>query len=290
MFYNTHCPAQGLNTIGGPSGFSPMKASGGTYHARHTWLFKEFRLFLLAIFFLFCSFSESLATSIVVLAYKDRVMVAADSKTTDFAQAKENYRTTCKIHIEPGFIFASSGNTSVRDENQVYFDVTMLIKKIAHESKSLRKTVDSFTKSVVQPLAISMNTLKSRYPQQTPSGLVLSNVFVTLQNGQSAIYLRRFFVRFERRGTFIDPKSTDYYPPANRHIKLFMGINKEMTEYDAKHPQWPASDEIEGIKRLLNLEIKAHPDKVGPPIDIYLLGANGGQWIQVKKDCIESHK
>jgi len=253
-------------------------------------MLKKTSVFLTLTLLLLCAYSLSYGTSIVVLADNDKVLIAADSKSLNYEEGRVGAHTSCKINVESNFVFASAGNTSVGSKDRMYFDVNGLIRKISHESKSVRETVDSFTKNVKKPLAISINTLRRKDPQHLPPGPALSTVFITFENGQPIVYLRNFHVRFEQEKVLVDVQSSNNTPSANGHLKLFIGVNEEMTSYDARHPDWAVVDAVEGIKHLINLEIKAHPDKVGPPIDIYLLRVNGGQWLQENNTCIKSNQ
>jgi hypothetical protein len=258
-------------------------------------LSRKVNLFLSTMLLLLCWHSISFATSIVVVGDKDAVLLAADSKRTLFTAEGIDVNAICKIHVhvQPAFAYASTGNVYVanKEETETYFDVADLIKKIAREARTAREVIETFTKNVVEPLAKSIDMMRNQVPEALPARPGFSTVFVAFENGQLNVYLREFTVRFEQGRILVDVRSTDDSPTADDPlIKWFIGINKEMVAYDATHPEWATRDSVEGIKHLIDLEIKTHPDKVGPPIDIYLLKANGGQWIQRKSTCGNSEQ
>jgi hypothetical protein len=41
------------------------------------------------------------------------------------------------------------------------------------------------------------------------------------------------------------------------------------------------------VRRLIEIEIAARGEYVGPPIDIVRISRNGAQWIQRKTECAE---
>jgi len=44
----------------------------------------------------------------------------------------------------------------------------------------------------------------------------------------------------------------------------------------------------DGVRRLVETEIAARSEYVGPPIDIVRISATGGQWIQKKNECSDA--
>ena len=77
-----------------------------------------------------------------------------------------------------------------------------------------------------------------------------------------------------------DVRST--LPPA---LLLDLGVRDHIRNHVRIDPKWYEGDLVETARRFIQMEIDAHPESVGPPIDILVLTPGGAEWKQRKDDC-----
>lgn len=241
---------------------------------------------LLGLGFFYTTATPTFATSIVVLATPDQIIVAGDSLSV--SGSSRDY-STCKIIRVGNLFFASSG---------IGTDTAFDIRKIARESgqgptdlETLRRFEAAYFPAFISEMDFLIKTDPDTYRRQV------------LENGASAI----LFFGFESGHSFFHARAYnhDLYPPSSVSVKsafdcpgsncptfrgtrishVFLGRADAITHYLDIHP--PRSERSLALlaTKLVQLEISDVPTEVGRPVDVLRVTKKGGCWIKHKKKC-----
>lgn len=218
------------------------------------------------------------ATTVVALIDKrhHRVVLAADSlvgryyaKTTDQA---------CKLIVEPGCAFAMAG---FLDKPNPYFHLQDLGEQACQVQGTLKEQADAFLEIARDPVSSIAQYLHDNEPQfysdtfSNNGGEFSVVVFVGEENRKPVAYARGFRVSSDGSAT---PFSNDI--TGTGATGFFAGVTDHIAAYLKATPNWGHMDAVSLARKLVGLEITAHPDEVGPPITIFTVDRKGKQkWI-----------
>jgi len=230
-------------------------------------------------------------TSLVVLKLPTEIVIAADSKRTDPRVAGLSM-TACKIVRTSSFAFAATG---YNQDEATGFNVSNLAFQASRTPGDISEKVRFFEQQASEQLVRSAEWFQAN-DQRVFELLLRTNagfsiVFAGLDSSTPVLYERSFTFSKDGDGrievstwarNFPDPKDRDPQPLSaygeTDAIREFLA-----TQRDSLSGETP----VEVARRLVEMEIAAKPDKVGPPVDIIRVDRNGIQWVEKKSECPE---
>jgi hypothetical protein len=66
---------------------------------------------------------------------------------------------------------------------------------------------------------------------------------------------------------------------------FFMGANDKIEQYGPDTRFWDSNGSDEAIRKLIAMEVAAHPDLVGGPINMISISSSEIKWIQHSHEC-----
>lgn len=247
----------------------------------------------LAPFFLCLSFIfPAHATTIVVARSANEIVIGADSKVTD-AFGNDLKRRECKIRQVGNLFIALEG---LEIDRKTGFSV----REISTAALQLRPA-DSATEKIsilmgylVSGLLVELPYLKNHEPEayfkKIEGGQLFLRIIVAgFENGRPLVFVRSF------RALQYNPGQIGVAVIPDDCLENCKGtvVTRYLGESDAIEglPEetsnfWRAGLSA-GVRSLIETEIAARNEYVGPPIDIVRISKSGLQWIERKPECQE---
>jgi hypothetical protein len=250
------------------------------------------RLSLPAILFVFASSSgnSTHATTIVVARTANEIVIGADSKVTD-AYGGDLKKQACKILQIGNLVLAFEGFTVNR---RTGFNVA----EIARQSLQSRGAATPGEK-----VSIFIGFLVSRLLNELPSvqkqeheayhikfsggRIFLSIVIAGFEKGRPLVFVRHFRavqVGPERIGVSVLPDDCVNNCQGDI-VTRFLGETAAIDGLPDETTGFWQPGLVAGVRRLVETEIAARSEYVGPPIDIVRINKTGASWIQRKPEC-----
>jgi len=207
------------------------------------------------------------ATTVVALIdrFHHRAVVAADSLL--IYKIAHKTAQTCKIVAKPDCSFAMAG--LFRKEYPV-FDLQELAEQTCGLPGDLRHKADAFLDIARDPLMAVAQYLRQNesefFAELTNSngGEIIMVAFAGPDAGGASIFARGY--KLDADGG-ITPVSLDV-TESNNGGGFFGGANQQIAAYLKKHPNWDTGDKVKAARKFVEIEIKAHPEWVGPPVSV----------------------
>lgn len=158
---------------------------------------------------------------------------------------------------------------------------------------SLRDKIDYFEAQIMNPLTRAVERIKRDHPayfrRHFEGGAVAEVLFVGLESGSPVLLLRYFRATSLASGqVLITAQRRDCPGNCPSGIaEAFLGEKDAIEKFRAQNPKLWRAGLVEGIRKLIEMEIADKPELVSPPIDILRIDRNGPQWIQRKPECSE---
>jgi len=208
-----------------------------------------------------------LATTVVALIDQrhHRVVVAADSLLL-FKVAGTSTQT-CKIITKPGCTFGMAG---LFYKEYPVFHLQELAEQACGVPGGLRQKADAFLDVAKDPVADVAKYLQQNEPDfygyltNSNGGELIMVVFAGPEAGSPSIFARGY--KLDGNGGLV-PVSLDV-SEENNGAGFFGGANQQIAAYLKSHPNWQQTDTVKAARQFVQMEIKARPDWVGPPISV----------------------
>lgn len=223
-------------------------------------------------------------TTIITSITQDKIIIAADSKQTWGEDYSREAPLKCKIRHIGNLFFAAEGITQMFKPNIDFLEIIEnldLKKALTFENKidyialKLREPVQEFAQNYQKfnPIAFDSILNKtlfsisfSQFENEKPCSSALYWEIKSTATGWEIVPGRATSEQIPRYMIQGQKDAIDYYYENN--------INFKNKIYDEK-----------GLNELIEIQIKASPQKVGLPIDIVVINSQGFQWIQKKEEC-----
>jgi hypothetical protein len=239
------------------------------------------RRILTALIFLILLSEKSLATTIVVIKRPDKVVIAADSRSSN-ANGKILHDNACKIIADGNYVMAFSGVVIDEKRNLSAYKIALT----AMQTKGLRtEKLNSFEillkNMVTEYLALVKKENQSDY-EKIKTSFYLEFVFAGLENGDTFAVFRKY--RLAEDSLYLDIKYDCPNDCAGGGMILPFGNRANIESFLDKNPMYWKSNEEDAARKLIEMEIK--PDgKTGGAIDVVRIDKTGIAWPSRKKDC-----
>lgn len=234
--------------------------------------------------------SPAQATTIVVARSTNEIVVGADSKVTDtYGDALQ--KRACKILQFGKVIVAMEGLGADRKTG-------FSIEKIAAQAlrtrpnASITESTNFLTGLLVSSLLLELPALQkddpNSYSRKIGAGQTFLRIVVTgFEKRRPLVFLRSF------RAAPISPQNMGITVMADDCLSGCQGdvVTRFVGETDAIDglPEETAGfwrdGLVSGVRKLVEIEVEARNEYVGPPIDIVRISPRGVEWIQRKPEC-----
>ena len=218
------------------------------------------------------------ATTLVALIDKHhhRIVLADDGQIGRYYSQTTAKR--CKLIVNPGCAFAMAG---LLGKPKPYFRLQDLGEAACQISGSLKDKADGFLEIARDPVTSIVQYLRANEPQfyadtfNKNSGEFAYVVFAGTENGSPVAYARGFKIAGDGSVNAVSVDVT-----MTGAAGFFAGFNDHIAAYLKAHPNWSHKGAVATARKLIELEIAAHPDGVGQPISILIVDRKGKQkWV-----------
>jgi len=207
------------------------------------------------------------ATTVVALIdrFHHRAVVATDSLL--LYRIADKSTQTCKIVAKPGCSFGMAG---LFYKEYPVFHLQELAEQACGLPGDLRHKADAFLDIAKDPLMAVAQYLPQNEPEffteltNSNGGELIMVVFAGPDLGGASIFARGY--KLDADGS-ITPVSLDVTESSNG-AGFFGGANQQIAAYLKKHPNWGNGDPVKTARKFVEMEIKARPDWVGPPVSV----------------------
>jgi len=207
------------------------------------------------------------ATTVVALIdrFHHRAVVAADSLLV--YRIADKSTQTCKIVAKPDCTFAMAG---LFYKEYPVFHLQELAEQACALPGDLRHKADAFLDVAREPLMAVAQYLPQNEPEffaeltNSNGGELIMVVFAGPDAGGASIFARGY--KLDTDGS-ITPVSLDV-TESNNGGGFFGGANQQIAAYLKKHPNWGSEDKVKAARKFVEMEIKAYPQWVGPPVSV----------------------
>src|SRR5215813_8289305 len=231
-------------------------------------------------------------TTIVVARTASEIVIGADSKVTD-TYGNDLKKQACKIRRIGSLFVAIEG---LELDRQTGFNAPDIASKALTLTPSATTSgkISVLMGFLVSELLTELSHLKAHEPQ---------TYFKKIEGGQ--LFLRIIVAGFEKGRPLIFVRSFRawQYNPGQIGVAIIPDdcfedckdtvATRMLGETDAieglpeETPDFWKAGLSDGVRRLVETEIAARSEYVGPPIDLVRITANGAEWIQRKKECAD---
>jgi hypothetical protein len=232
------------------------------------------------------------ATTIVVARTQNEIVIGADSKVTDTFGNDLN-RRECKIRQVGNLLIAIEG---LEIDRKTGFSVPEILTS-ALQSKpaaSAAEKISILMGYLVSGLLVELPYLKAHEPdtyfRKIEGGQLFLRIIVAgFENGKPLVFVRSF------RALQYNPGQIGVAVIPDDCLENCQGtvVTRYLGESDAieglpeETPDFWKAGLSDGVRRLIETEIAARSEYVGPPIDIVRINRSGAQWLQKKPECSE---
>ena len=219
-------------------------------------------------------------TSIITFVMTDYIWIASDTKGGDFSEGKSTVFQESKIFKHKDIYYAFAGMLcNIKTKNgKVAYSAEEVMKNAINNTERFDESMDLFKGDMLNTLNSMINRMdmenKSMY-NALPHRLVQC-VAVSFENGVSRYKSYEFQLNSDKRLMFIE-ENKKY----DTQIRI-LGYDEKIISYLKKEdtkPIFEPSKMKETLSNLIELEIKAHPEYVGPPIDVLMISKDGHKWL-----------
>ncbi len=247
------------------------------------------RRIISSVCLLFLLANASGATTIVAVKTKNTIVVGADSKTTDtFGNSRE--RLACKIVSAGGVVFAYAG--FARDTRTGFNTPAIVSESLAQNSKqTVASKTELLTKTLIERLNIELPQLKQNdfvtYREKIEGKVFLRILIAGFEKKKPVLLVRQFRLGILSDGSVGVIVSNDNCDAKckGKNVTRFLGETDAIDGLPEETKDFWKQGLVAGVRKLVEIEIAARDDYVGPPIDIVSMTSKGTDWIQRKPQC-----
>ncbi len=249
-------------------------------------------LLALVVCFAISPSNSARATTIVVARTANEIVVGADSKVTD-AYGNDLNKRACKIRQVGDLFIAIEG---LEIDRQTGFSVPVILNQALalKTSAPAAEKVRILMGFLVSDLLSELSHLKTQEPQtyfkKIEGGQLFLRIIVAgFEKGRPLVFVRSFRALQYNPGqigvaVIPDDCLADCKPTV---VTRFLGESDAIEGLPEETPDFWKAGLSDGVRRLIEIEIAARSEYVGPPIDIVRISPNVAQWIARKSECSE---
>ena len=228
------------------------------------------------------------ATTIVVARSANEIVIGADSKVTD-TYGNELNSQVCKIQQVGNLFVAFEG--LLRDK-ATGFNVpdiavrALQFKPDATASEKVNILTGFLTAALFVELPYVKNNSADEFHTKLEGQTFLRVVVAGFERNRPVVFVRQFRTTFIARGIGVTVIPDDCLADCEGQVVTrFLGETDAIDGLPEDTPDFWKDGLAAGVRRLIETEIAARSEYVGPPIDLLRIDANGAKWIQKKQAC-----
>jgi hypothetical protein len=233
-------------------------------------------------------------TTIVVARSTDEIVIGADSKVTDpFGNALD--RRECKIRQVGRLFIALEGLEIDRKTGFNVPELTTAALQLRPAAPAAEK-ISILMGYLVSGLLVELPYLKSHEPdayfKKIAGGQLFLRIMVaSFENGRPLVFVRSFRALQYNPGQIGGAVIPDdcLEDCKGDVVVRYLGETDAIEGLPEETPNFWKAGLSTGVRNLIETEISARSEYVGPPIDILRIDKNGARWIQKKPECSEIH-
>jgi hypothetical protein len=241
----------------------------------------------LAVFLFVICVPALLATTLIGVKSYDSFIIAVDSKATFKMHGTKETKNVCKI-FQTGPLYFAIANLA-KDPAHDYFPERIVANNFS-TSDSFAQNMDKIERALSNALKIEMDRLKTEDPKDfvdNPKPDEMTQIIIAGEMVNSTPQMFGFGLKYINESTPIsvtrltcpgDCITLPYY--------FFAGdteVAKKTLNDFFNRP--PVPDAVTVARKLVEVEIEASPDTVGPPITILQVDKHGPTWISNDSGC-----
>jgi hypothetical protein len=235
------------------------------------------------------------ATTIVCARSANEIVIGADSKVTD-TFGNDLQRRACKIRQVGNLVIAFEGLEVDRKTGFNLQEISMTALNLKPSGSATEK-VSILTGFLVSELLVELSQLKTHEPETYFRKIEGGQLFLRLivagfENGRPLVFVRSFRALQYNPGqigvTVIPDDCLANCEGAV--VTRFLGESDAIDGLPEETPDFWKAGLGAGVRRLIETEIAARSEYVGPPIDILRISKNGVEWIERKPECAENNR
>lgn len=247
------------------------------------------KLFCLSILGLLLLFSLCQATTIVVARSQTEIVIGADSKVTD-TYGNDLNQQVCKI-VQAGNLFVAFEGLKLN--RQTGFNVIDLsTKALQREPRAAAADrVGILTGLLTSRLFTELLFLKEHdegtYLKKIQGQTFLRLIIAGFEQNRPLVFVRQFrAIQIAPRSIAVQVIADDCLADCRGEVVTrVLGETEAIEGLPEDTPGFWAQGLIGGVRQLIETEIQARDEYVGPPIDLLRINAGGAEWIQRKPAC-----
>jgi hypothetical protein len=227
------------------------------------------------------------ATAIAILRTPSEIVIAADSRETNFPQGSTRDHS-CKIMEATGVVFAPTGTVSSTGGFDVDAIAFQALKNTAGTLKERVLRFDSLIKDALQSLVYEIkdgNYTKAQKEKFFSTRHFLGIAFAAVENNVSVLVGRDFDASISdpivKRGAYECPGNEC----PNGEVVVLSSMQRNLQEKFFKTHRHLDRDLVELARSFVQEHIDEGVPDVAPPIDIVRLTSRGIEWLQRKPGC-----
>ena len=234
--------------------------------------------------------ADANATTIVVARSANQIVIGADSKVTD-TYGNELNSQVCKIQQVGNLFVAFEG--LLRDKATGFSVPEISVRALQlNPNASAETKVNILTGFLTSELFLELQRVRTNSPDEFHTKLegqtFLRVVIAGFERGRPLVFVRQFRTTFIARGVGVTVIPDDCLDACNGEVVTrFLGETDAIEGLPEDTPGFWRTGLADGVRRLIETEIAARSEYVGPPIDLLLINAQGAKWIQKKAGCPE---
>jgi hypothetical protein len=228
------------------------------------------------------------ATTIVVARTANEIVIGADSKVTD-TYGKELSNQVCKIQQVGNLFIASEG--LLRDK-ATGFNVPNIAGRALQlkPDATAAEKVNILTGFLTAELFVELNRVRrdsaDEFHTKLEGQTFLRIVIAGFEGDRPVVFVRQFRTSFIARGTGVTVIPDDCVDDCQGEVVTrFLGETEAIEGLPEDTPGFWKDGLVNGVRRLVETEIRTRSEYVGPPIDLLQINAQGAKWIQKKQEC-----
>jgi hypothetical protein len=228
------------------------------------------------------------ATTIVVARTASEIVIGADSKVTD-TYGKELNSQVCKVQQVGNLFVAFEG--LLRDKATGFNIPEIAIKALRLKpDATAAEKVNILTGFITAELFVELNRVRrdsaDEFHTKLEGQTFLRILIAGFENNRPVVFVRQFRTAFIARGIGVIVIPDDCLDDCKGEVVTrFLGETEAIEGLPEVTPGFWAEGLTAGVRRLVQTEIDARGEYVGPPIDLLQIKPQGAKWIQKKEQC-----
>ena len=222
------------------------------------------------------------ATTAVALYVKDFAVVAVDGRVNKIGPLISGHKTECKLYVADGKVAVLAGLT---EEPDAGFDIRAIFHDVLNQQEPPARTADLVEQRVKQVLPAALGAFeKKNHAAYEARARGESQLLVVGMHGNAGVQVSRRSLPYQPGR----PPQSDDSTGAPDHVGVALIGDTAAIDADLERLQnnngWEGmgnpADLEKLARRFIALEVLAEPMRVGPPISMVLIDANGIHWVE----------